>query len=57
MWRKPDPDVAIDALAIERDWAAIETLYDCQSAKPRDLVCTDNRNWVVQMGLNLMHRR
>ena len=53
VWRQPDPDIVIDALAIERDWSAIETLYGLY---PESLgfVCRDNRNWNVQMGINLM---
>lgn len=53
VWLQPDPDIVIDALAIERDWAAIEKLFDA-NPKSLDLVCRDNRNWNVQMGVNLM---
>ena len=53
VWAQPDPDVVIDALAIKRDWAAIEKLYEA-NPKSLDLVCRDNRNWNVQMGINLM---
>lgn len=52
IWRQPDPDIAIDALALERDWAAIEKLYDANRESLR-LVCTDNRNWNVALGVNL----
>ncbi len=53
IWQQPDPDVVIDALSIERDWAALETLHDA-NPKILDFVCRDNRNWNVQMGINLM---
>ncbi len=52
MWRKPDPDIAIDALAIEHDWESIEQLYDIYP-QSLGLVCGDHRGWFVQMGVTL----
>lgn len=52
MWSKPDPDIAIDAMAIERDWKSIVELYEAYPQSLR-LVCGDLRNWTVQMGINL----
>lgn len=53
IWRQPDPDVVIRALAIGRDWSAIERLFDADPERFR-LVCRDMRNWNVQMGLDLL---
>jgi adenylate cyclase len=52
IWQQPDADVAIDALAVARDWRSIEALYDANREVSRQ-VCADNRGWVVQMGINI----
>lgn len=53
IWRQPDPDVVVRALAIERDWGAIERLYDADKTH-FELVCRDMRNWNLQMGIDLV---
>lgn len=52
IWEQADPDIAIEALAADRDWAALEALFDA-NREATSLVCSDHRRWTVQMGLYL----
>lgn len=52
IWRQPDPDIVVDALAFRRDWAAIEALYDGNRDSLK-LVCSDNRGWNLSLGLHI----
>lgn len=52
IWNQPDPDVVVDALVIQRDWPTITRLVDPHQPI-LGLVCSDNRPWMIQLGLNL----
>ncbi len=40
LWGKPNEWVAIEALALTRDWAALEKIYDQRTGSARD-ICSD----------------
>ena len=51
-WQQPDPEIAVEALAILRDWQGLEKLHDANPEGPQN-VCTDYRGWIVQQGIHL----
>ena len=51
-WQQPDPDTAVEGLAILRDWQGLEKLHDANPEGSRS-VCTDYRGWIFQQGIHL----
>jgi hypothetical protein len=51
-WRQPDPDTAVEGLALARDWATLETLHD-RNDDPLRTVCSSPRAWFIQEGIHL----
>ena len=52
VWQQPDPDSAIEGLALARDWATLESVHD-QSGAANRTACSSPRAWHVQQNLNL----
>jgi len=51
-WQQPDPDSAVEGLALARDWAALESLHDQDDIALRT-VCSTPRAWFMQEGIHL----
>jgi tetratricopeptide (TPR) repeat protein len=51
-WQQPDPDTAVEGLALLRDWSTLESLHD-RGAAVLPTHCNNTRAWFLQQGIHL----
>ena len=53
IWTQPHPDLAIGALASQRDWATIANLYEKRPESAEDLCASSNLDLALNVGMAL----
>lgn len=52
IWQQPDPEFAIEALSLSRDWTTIERIFDGHRAGFQS-VCEGFGSWKMQLGIGV----